>query len=210
MKTKNALFKLATVVSSVVLLSGFVCYRAGAFNWLMKPSIPPADTQLSDMEMMSSSKSMILPGSKSMTTFVGLEYLLADGTNIVTAELLPPPSEHPLASPEKPTTPAPSPAPPVILPGSKNDRILIVPLPSAPPPPPPSQQAVPPAPEFPPVILPSSKGGIFLPPASKPVAKPVAPAQQAAPAPTQPPPVLLPGPKSAEVFTPSTKPVSRP
>lgn len=31
---KQSLLKVAAIASSVVLVSGFVCYRAGAFNWL--------------------------------------------------------------------------------------------------------------------------------------------------------------------------------
>ncbi len=38
MKQPNFLLKLATVVSSILLVGGFVCYRAGAFDWLMGAS----------------------------------------------------------------------------------------------------------------------------------------------------------------------------
>jgi len=34
-KHTNSLLKVAAVASSVLLLSGFVCYRAGAFGWLV-------------------------------------------------------------------------------------------------------------------------------------------------------------------------------
>src|SRR5262249_56218896 len=43
MKQPNRLLKVATIASSVLLLSGFVSYRAGAFHWLMRSSAPPAD-----------------------------------------------------------------------------------------------------------------------------------------------------------------------
>jgi hypothetical protein len=204
---KNSLLKLATVVSSVLLLSGFVCYRAGAFHWLIGASARPADSVSSPTVGQSpaapgEAAGTIMPGSKSM--------VISDFSSFA----VPVPSSGPEAQPAVPSQqPVAPPAPaPVILPGSKDMVPLIVP-PSSIAPGCPTQQAAPEGPPqtIPPVILPSSKsGGIFLPTPSKPATKPAAPAQQVAPAPTQPPPVLLPGPKSAEIFTPSTKPVSRP
>jgi hypothetical protein len=54
MKSSNALLKLAAVASSVVLLAGFVCYRAGAFRRLLQTDPPHADS------LMGSSKSKVL------------------------------------------------------------------------------------------------------------------------------------------------------
>ena len=42
MKQPNSLVKLAAVVSSVLLVSAFICYRAGAFHWLMAAPAPAA------------------------------------------------------------------------------------------------------------------------------------------------------------------------
>jgi len=44
-KQPNTLLKLAVVASSVLLVAGFVSYRAGAFNWLMRPSLRSADSE---------------------------------------------------------------------------------------------------------------------------------------------------------------------
>src|SRR5262245_47314458 len=42
-KQPKAVLKLAAVLSCVLLVSGFVAYRAGAFNQLMEPGTQPAD-----------------------------------------------------------------------------------------------------------------------------------------------------------------------
>ena len=44
MKQPNALFKLAAVASSLVLVAGLVTYRAGAFDWLAESGTKPVDT----------------------------------------------------------------------------------------------------------------------------------------------------------------------
>jgi hypothetical protein len=43
MKQPNSLVKLTAVVSSVLLAGGFVCYRAGAFDWLRETNKQPVD-----------------------------------------------------------------------------------------------------------------------------------------------------------------------
>jgi len=42
MKKPPVLLKLAVLVSSVLLVGGFVCYRAGAFTWLLASNPRPA------------------------------------------------------------------------------------------------------------------------------------------------------------------------
>ncbi len=42
MKRPNLLIKVATITSSVLLVAGFVSYRAGAFNWLTGNEAAPA------------------------------------------------------------------------------------------------------------------------------------------------------------------------
>ncbi len=58
MKQPNFLLKLAALASSVLLVSGFVCYRAGAFHWLWGASPQPADADPS-----------LFPGPKSGVIF---------------------------------------------------------------------------------------------------------------------------------------------
>ncbi len=85
MKPRSALVKLAAVASSLLLVGGFISYRAGAFDALLKPSPQPAEpesTPVSDPTIMYSSKSgtivtpgtikqskeaTLLPGSKSIS-----------------------------------------------------------------------------------------------------------------------------------------------
>lgn len=43
MKRPHYLFRVAALVSSVVLLGGFVSYRAGAFDWFVRSSAEPND-----------------------------------------------------------------------------------------------------------------------------------------------------------------------
>jgi hypothetical protein len=88
MKKPGMILKVLTVVSSVLLVAGFIGYRAGAFDWILgnetageterfmssskvktlffglgdgKPSdVPSATYPQSDLSFMSSSKSIIL------------------------------------------------------------------------------------------------------------------------------------------------------
>jgi hypothetical protein len=38
MKQPGSLIKVAAVTSAILLIGGFICYSAGAFDWLRKPS----------------------------------------------------------------------------------------------------------------------------------------------------------------------------
>jgi hypothetical protein len=86
MKYPRFLLKLATVASSVLLVGGFVSYRADALNWLMQASAPdepttsrspveptrsqglPPASALTEPAYMSSSKSIIFVPAPSPNT----------------------------------------------------------------------------------------------------------------------------------------------
>jgi hypothetical protein len=44
-KRPNPILKLAAVVSSVLLVAGFVSYRAGAFDWVGKADSPAVESE---------------------------------------------------------------------------------------------------------------------------------------------------------------------
>jgi hypothetical protein len=138
-KQLHMLAKVAVVASSLLLVGGFVSYRAGAFNALIGPSTQPAEpagpqqllpaTTQTVPTMMSSSKSMTL------------------GNNVYDVQIGPysPPNTPPPA-PSQQAPPATTKAAPTIMYGSKAPYSLIETAHDKPtaPPPAPSQQ-VPPA-----------------------------------------------------------------
>jgi hypothetical protein len=75
-KQPPLLLKLAAVASAIVLIGGFVSYRAGAFNWLAPPPVapvepvtpiePPSQGYLPATEQRFAPPTL-LPGSKSIT-----------------------------------------------------------------------------------------------------------------------------------------------
>jgi hypothetical protein len=136
MNKPNAFLKAAVLLSSVLLLSAFVCYRAGAFDRFLKNSAPPTDSAVdalpqenlsddsttegtdADRTMMSSSKSIIVKGTDRIHTRVVPN----------TAQAQPPAS---------PAPPAPKATERSMLPGPKSFGPIIVPpttnAPAAPP-----------------------------------------------------------------------------
>lgn len=135
MKQSHPLLKLTAVASSVLLVSAFVCYRAGAINWFVKSSDQPAEVghpnELNVLTIEDPASFYLMSGSKS--------------DRIVVPEAKTP-GNQPSANPQQPpeTTPPTTP----ILPGSKSLAPIIgvpglVPAdaqPSSPPPPsPPSK-----------------------------------------------------------------------
>src|SRR5262245_54612535 len=66
MKT-HPLFRVAAVLSSVLLVGGFVGYRAGAFSWLTETSAPSVDpaSKPPDSTGQPNSQAPILYGTKS-------------------------------------------------------------------------------------------------------------------------------------------------
>jgi hypothetical protein len=80
MKEPRFFLKIAVVTSSVLFLSGFVAYRAGAFHWLLGNSTRAADEagsatsntaspeESSVKVFISSSKSMVISSGESAVT----------------------------------------------------------------------------------------------------------------------------------------------
>jgi hypothetical protein len=119
MKTSSPLLKVAAILSSVLLVSGFLAYRAGAFNRLFGPS------------MMGSSKSGRAFEPDQLTTPGAVQ---TDPTLMYSSK-----SIAPLIPPAGSSTQVPGQQSPTILPGSKSAPILV-------PPGPPSANAQSPAP----------------------------------------------------------------
>jgi hypothetical protein len=129
----NALLKLAAIASSVLLMAGFVSYRAGAFGWLSDTSTRsvdaegdptlernPVDDPSSDSAtqaertIMSSSKSIMLAPSAPTSTTVTL------GANEYKIELPSPnPAEAQPPAPPDPPPPKATERERTLLPGSK-------------------------------------------------------------------------------------------
>jgi hypothetical protein len=169
--------KVAAIISSVLLVSAFVCYRAGAFNWLVEASTPAPEAATSVVPPSPSTTEAapaLMPGSKSAKIIIPHDATTLPSPPVVS---VPAPTEKPKSS---------EPAP-VLLPSSKVMAPLIITPPSkaqsAPPavptppldkgpsatPPVPTKQA--PATTAParPILMDSSKSGkIFLPPPPKP------------------------------------------
>jgi hypothetical protein len=99
--------KLAVIASSVLLLAGFVAYRAGAFNWLFEPAL------------MGSSKSAKIFLPPATTQPQPPEVTPLDPTIMSSSK-----SIAPLIVQPPPASPADKPPAPVILPGSKSDTIV--------------------------------------------------------------------------------------
>lgn len=114
MKQLHPFLKLAAVVSSVLLVSGLVSYRAGAFNWLVEASAAPAATESSVNDILvslpeeSSGSLLFMVGSKSDAGLIRL----------------PPQQKTPAAQPQPPS-PETTPAKPTFLPGSKSAAIVV-------------------------------------------------------------------------------------
>lgn len=131
MKQPHPLLKIAAVASSVLLVGGFVSYRAGAINWLVETNPAPAnsDSQSDDILVSvpegSSGSLRFMVGSKSDAGLIRL----------------PPQSQTPAAQPQPPSAET-TPSKPTLLPGSKSAAIVVptpglvdAPSPSTPAPP---------------------------------------------------------------------------
>src|SRR5260370_36850146 len=120
MKPPNSLLKLAVIASSVLLLSGFVAYRAGAFNWLFTPTI------------MSSSKSHQIFGAPATTQEPPTEATTLDPTIMYSSKSMAPlivqPAPISSGAPPAGTTQLA----PTILPGSKSAILITPSAPKAP------------------------------------------------------------------------------
>jgi hypothetical protein len=124
MKQPNLFVKLAVIASSVLLVSGLVAYRAGAFSWLMadKPTTMGG----------SKSKALIEPAPPETqpaetTPTVDLSLPIMSGSK--SGILIVPPSPTPDTKPPLPT----------IMPGSKASFAPVISPPAKPQAPPPSK-----------------------------------------------------------------------
>ncbi len=147
MKQPNVLLKLAVVASSVLLVGGFVSYRAGAFNRFSETSAPPTGSEPSltfDQSLLSGSKSEIIfrepAASQQPPAVTGQPTPTIMGGPKYKAPLIDPfapDTPAPLQQPPPPTAP-PAPAAPAIMSGSKSLAPLVIPpapiTPNSPPP----------------------------------------------------------------------------
>src|SRR5262249_50219429 len=132
-KQSNALLKLAVVASSVLLLSGFVSYRAGAFNWLLQTSTPQAH---------SGSSPSVEPTPSQPRAPASAEPAPIMMSSSKSALVVPPSTTgvRPPATSKQPASDATAPRP-AILPGSKSAPIFVPPQGAQPPNPPSSRRA---------------------------------------------------------------------
>jgi hypothetical protein len=105
-KQPHPLIKLAAVVSDVVLVSGFVCYRAGAVNWFVRKSAPLHEPSTSD------DLNVLVDNSTGSLMFIA--------RSKSEAGLIRPPAlnNQPAATPEQRL-----PKPPILMSGSKSPLI---------------------------------------------------------------------------------------
>jgi hypothetical protein len=123
MKRPNLLIRLGVLASSIILLAGFIGYRAGAFDRFVTKSAAPAaapetpvDAATPDPTMMSGSKYIVLPAAPANG---GTPTTIMPGSKSVTPLI-------PLAKPDGQAAPAPQ-SGPTVLPGSKSDRVFTPP-----------------------------------------------------------------------------------
>jgi hypothetical protein len=116
MKAPNLLLKLAAVASSVLLASGAVAYRAGAFNGIMATSPQPADSG-SNAALEGPASPQPTPAG---TTAQDLTIMYSSKSGAV----IPPTGvsglESPAPAPSQPTPPNTTPPAPIIMSGSKS------------------------------------------------------------------------------------------
>jgi hypothetical protein len=129
MKQPNAFLKAAVLLSSVLLLSAFVCYRAGAFDRFLKNSAPPADAAGDALPQENLSDDSTSEGTDGDRTIISSSksIIIRDSTRIHarfapnTAQAQPP------APPAPPAPKATERGEWIILPGSKSQPIFLPP-----------------------------------------------------------------------------------
>jgi hypothetical protein len=136
-KQSKPLLEVAVVLSSVLLVGAFVCYRAGAFNRFLastQASAQPADSEnnstLEEALFGSSKSDRILRPPASQTPAGTTQQDPAIMYSSKSMILSGPPSAGTKSAP--PPAAGTTPAAPTILPGSKSSPL--VPLPGPPPP----------------------------------------------------------------------------
>jgi hypothetical protein len=135
-----ALLKQATIASSVLLVAGFVCYRAGAFSWLSDPRARSVDsgtdsTREKNVAADPNSDSGTVPQAyvqptEGDRTLIGSSksLVISPGPFPVTSGSKDPKVEPPLPAPAEAQRPAPPEPPPpkaterdrTLLPGPKS------------------------------------------------------------------------------------------
>ena len=110
MKKPNIVVKLAVIASSVVLIAGFVSYRAGAFNWSKPASPQPADPAATNSDdslvpptIMSGTKSTFTPAS--VPPIQRVEPSVIMGSSKSLAPLIPSSASKPPATTQQPAQP---------------------------------------------------------------------------------------------------------
>jgi hypothetical protein len=143
MKLSGSLLKSAVVVSSVLLVGGFIAYRAGAFNRLMAPTPQPVESSgdpIGDDYLLSGSKSdriILVPATTQQPAGdkAQLDAALMGGSKTI--------SIGPLVTPPSGSTPgaqstSTKESTPTLMGGSKYAPIVIPPPPNKSSPQPPS------------------------------------------------------------------------
>src|SRR6266851_2381014 len=137
MKQPNAFLKAAVLLSSVLLLSAFVCYRAGAFDRFLKNSAPPADSAVDALPQGNLSDDSTSEGTDGDRTIMysSKSIIVRDSTRIHTRFAPNTAQAQPVAPPEPPA-PRPTERERTIFPGSKSGTLLppSITAPATPPP----------------------------------------------------------------------------
>jgi hypothetical protein len=154
MKQANVFLKAAVLLSSVLLLSAFVCYRAGAFDRFLKNSASPVDSggdglsreNLSDdfTSVPGSATGAEPPASNQMdgdrAIMSSSKSIIVRGTDRIHTRVSPKfaPNTAQAEPPAPPVEPVPKATERTILPGPKSFGPIIVPPPATAPATPPS------------------------------------------------------------------------
>jgi hypothetical protein len=144
-KQPNLLLKIAVGVSSLLLVSGFVSYRAGAFNRFLSPSdTPTVPTTLGGSKF----KTVIEPPSSNPPYASSPDLAIMSSSKSI---ILAPPSTVTVPAPTPAQQPSPAPTPsPTVIPSPKAGPIFTPPpAPITPPPAPNTAPSQSPAPSQP-------------------------------------------------------------
>jgi hypothetical protein len=119
MKQPNAFLKAAVLLSSVLLLSAFVCYRAGAFDRFLRNSAPPADSAVDALPQENVSDGSTSEGTDGDRTIMysSKSIIIRDTTRIHTRVV---PNTAQPEPPAQPDPPAPKATERSMLPGPKS------------------------------------------------------------------------------------------
>lgn len=149
MKQRNLFIDAATILSSLLLVTGFVCYRTGMFNQLLAESPQPAAATASETnpDGGDSVKDVAVTVEENKTG--SLLFMVGSKSAAVFQPTATPPGTVQPAPSQEPTLPTPQPNVTVIMSGSKSVFIPATPTfpavqPVPPPPTAPVQQSVPP------------------------------------------------------------------